>query len=124
MNSYVDVQNAGFATVNGQYFPKPTSEIPASFTAACKHLEYDPTEGWLKLARQEGVVWFQHESNGSFIFLNKDSRWWMNGPHGAGVYYSPMLMTNPQKVPTYGWSLALKDVGPLPDVEFLLQEEE
>ena len=108
------VLGAGVSVLNGLYQAKPFSLIPAGFTATCDRMNWDSTEMWNQLAVPT-AKWFEHD-NGSYIYLHKDGRWWMDDPSGAGVYVCA-ASEGVGKVPSQGWKPLQGGKDPMPTVE-------
>ena len=84
LTSMIIVQNAGTATVNGQYFPQDPSKIPYGFDLVCKQNNWNTLELWKKL--NGNSVWYEKE-DGAYVYYNHgDRRWWIDDKDGLGVY--------------------------------------
>ena len=84
LTSMIIVQNAGTATVNGQYFPQDSSKIPNGFDLVCKQNNWNTLELWKKL--NGNSVWYE-KKDGAYVYYNHgDRRWWIDDKDGLGVY--------------------------------------
>lgn len=117
------VSNAGVKVLNGDYHAKEISEIPVAFDKTCQEMGWNTLKMWTQLAVPE-APWFLHEQNGSYVYLHKDGRWWMDDPSGGGIYVCRHQNSgNVTKVPSSGWE-ALQSpaarVEPMPTVEHVI----
>jgi hypothetical protein len=108
------VSSAGVRVLNGVYQAQPFSMIPAGFTATCQKMRWNSQDMWNQLA-VPSAPWFEHD-NGSYIYLHRDGRWWMDDPSGAGVYVCP-AQEGDTKVPSQGWEPLSRGQEPMPVVE-------
>lgn len=89
--------------VNGDYYPKSPTEIPKGFADVCVAQVWETQKMWEKLNGQDPLqnMWFKHTENDSYIYYNKgDSKWWIDGPDGKGVWIVEGPIHAP---PAHGW---------------------
>jgi len=108
------VRGAGVTVLNGLYQAKPFSIIPPGFTKTCNQMRWNSEDMWNQLA-VPSAYWFEHD-NGSYIYLHKDGRWWMDDPSGAGIYVCP-ASDGVDRVPSAGWQPLSAGLDPMPMVE-------
>merc|ERR1711962_4508 len=101
------VSNAGFDPVNGKYLSQPHTLVPESFDLVCRQQGWDTAQMWSKLNGQR--EWYKHQLNESYVYYNNaDSKWWIDGPDGLGVYItSPAPFKPPSE---QSWILIQKHV--------------
>jgi len=84
MARVVVVEGAGSVDVNGKYAERDPRKVPAGFRLTCEKMLWDPEQTWKELTTGT-TPWFESD-NDSYIYLNRDGRWWIDDPSGAGVY--------------------------------------
>jgi hypothetical protein len=110
------VKGAGLSVLNGLYQAKPSSVIPPGFIATCNEMRWNSEDMWNQLAIP-AAKWFEHD-NGSYIYLHKEGRWWMDDPSGAGIYVCQVSSEGVEKVPASGWEpLSRTGADAIPSVE-------
>jgi len=109
----VVVAGAGEADVNGEFVPRPSSQIPAGFADTCHASNWEPAKMWRELS-ESGRAWFE-SANGSYFYWNRgDGHWWLDGPSGAGLY---IAHDDGQVPPLAGWKVVTRHVRePMPAV--------
>ena len=69
--SGVEVLSAGYGPVVGRYAAVDGSQsIPAGFAKVCEESGWDTAAMWGKLNGGEGLVWFKHAENDSYLYFN------------------------------------------------------
>ena len=107
------VTNAGVDAVNGIFYPRNPTAIPAGFAKTCDEMGWASDKMWLRLSDQLRPWW--ESDNGSYLYWNQaDGKWWLDGPSGAGVY---IVLDSSQTPPADGWQPLPGALLPLPQVE-------
>lgn len=77
-----------YPEVSGRYTRRDgATAIPSGFADVCNQNGWGVKETWLRLNGGEGLAWFAHEENESYIYFNGlDGKWWIDGIDGLGKY--------------------------------------
>ena len=103
--------SAEVPAINGDYYPKSPAEIPSGFASVCDQQGWNTQDTWAKLNGMDPTkdAWFAHADNESYIYWNRnDSRWWVDGPDGNGVWIAEGPSHAP---PAHGWIHVGKRTG-------------
>jgi len=95
----VEVLGSSEDSVNGQYFPTSSEEIPPGFQKVCQAQGWPTQKMWQKLNSDR--TWYRKE-NQAYIYWNSlDSSWWIDKPDGAGIFKAGAVNYAP---PQTGWA--------------------
>jgi len=102
----VEVLGSSEDSLNGQYLPTSSEEIPAGFQKVCQDQGWPPHKMWQKL--NSGRTWYRKE-NQAYIYWNTlDCSWWIDKPNGAGIFKAGAVDYAP---PQTGWVPLCKGVN-------------
>lgn len=96
-----------FQVLEGEYLSSESKVVPTGFAKVCQEQGWDTDSMWKKLNGGEGLRWFKHTENESYIYYNKgDGMWWIDGPDGNGVWKARGPKHAP---PSVGWKMLKGD---------------
>ncbi|CAD7928265.1 unnamed protein product [Amoebophrya sp. A25] len=95
----VQVIYGGHTEVQGNYWPRPASQVPIAFNVFCRLEGWHAETMWKKWNRS---TWYKNEDNDSYIYRNAaDGHWWIDSLHGVGLY----SVAGPAHAPpAHGWT--------------------
>ena len=116
VSNFVRVSGAGVSAANGVFFRQSPEVIPDMFKAVCVKQKWDPVDTWASLTNLK-TSWFLKD-DGAYIYFNTgDSKWWIDGPDGLGLYIAKGDESSDlNDPPRQGWDVLSNEYKPLPHV--------